>query len=325
MRLNSFYIVVVVLGALLLYVTSKFYDGSGKFWVGMAEAKDFSITSEKQAMVKRVLVVGGQQVHIGDTLLVLESQALLQDEEKLHNRIALLQSEKMEKANLLKSNLDLLNANNTLEINGLTASIAQAEAELELNQKLSGTQNTAGTSPLEAKIKALKTEMELRHKEKDIKVHDLQVKHQTDQALIENQIKLLQYDGNILAREKLALVKIAAYDGVIEAVLVKAGEEVDAYDNLLSVYPKNPTSAIAYVQNEKNLPAIGTKVFVTGVDARWKTSEGKVIGYGAITSLPEILQKSTAVKAFGKQVFIEIPQNNTFSTGEKLLIRLWGN
>jgi HlyD family secretion protein len=48
-----------------------------------------------------------------------------------------------------------------------------------------------------------------------------------------------------------------------------------------------------------------------------------VIGYGAVTSLPDILQKSTAVKAFGKEVFIEMPLQNDFSTGEKILIRLW--
>jgi HlyD family secretion protein len=48
---------------------------------------------------------------------------------------------------------------------------------------------------------------------------------------------------------------------------------------------------------------------------------GKVIGYGAVTELPEILQKSTAVKAFGREIFIEIPAQNNFANGEKVLIR----
>ena len=121
------------------------------------------------------------------------------------------------------------------------------------------------------------------------------------------------------------MVKVAGSDGVVESVSVKQSEEVDAYTNLISILPKSPTSAVGYLHAEKHNPAIGTKVQLLGYDARWKTAEGKVIGYGAITELPEILQKSTAVKAFGKQLFIELPAQNDFSTGEKLLIRLWEN
>jgi HlyD family secretion protein len=117
-------------------------------------------------------------------------------------------------------------------------------------------------------------------------------------------------------------VKIAATDGVVESVNVKEGEQVDAYVSLVSVLPRNPTSVIGYLPAEKAFPPIGTRVQVMSYDARWKTAEGKVIGYGAVTALPEILQKATAIKAFGKEVFIELPVRNDFSTGEKILIRL---
>ena len=80
---------------------------------------------------------------------------------------------------------------------------------------------------------------------------------------------------------------------------------------------------IGYLPAEKAFPPIGTRVQVYSYDARRKTAEGKVIGYGAVTALPEILQKATAIKAFGKEVFIELPLGNDFSTGEKMLIRLW--
>jgi HlyD family secretion protein len=46
-----------------------------------------------------------------------------------------------------------------------------------------------------------------------------------------------------------------------------------------------------------------------------------VIGYGSVAELPEILQKSTAVKAFGREIFIEIGLENNFANGEKVLIR----
>jgi len=60
---------------------------------------------------------------------------------------------------------------------------------------------------------------------------------------------------------------------------------------------------------------------VASYDQQRNLVAGRVIGYGSVSELPEILQKSTAIKAFGQQVFIEIPGENAFFNGEKVLIR----
>lgn len=329
MKLNSFYIVVLALLSGLFFITSKLYNGSGKSWVGVTEAKDYTISSEKRATVDFIYVVQGQAIHAGDTLIQLSSVVLVQDIEKLENRIGLLQSEKREKQSLVKSDLALLNSAHSIEVNQLEKEINEAQSELQLNKsltadlKLNNSQPQA--SPLEEKIKSLNAEIALRNKSLQIKISDITQKNDTDQSLLQNQIQLLQNELSILKRENLGLVKVAASDGVIASIPVKQGEEVDSYTNLISILPKSPSSAVGYLQAEKNNPAIGTKVQLLGYDARWKRVEGKVIGYGAITALPEILQKSTAVKAFGKEIFIELPAQNDFSTGEKLLIRLWEN
>ena len=156
-----------------------------------------------------------------------------------------------------------------------------------------------------------------------IRVNDLILKSNTDQSLIQNQIDLLKDELNLLQKEKASLIKVSLADGVVESIPVKPGDEVDAYTRLVSVLPTHPTSAIAYLQAKAVSPAIGTQVQVQSYDAHSNTTEGKVIGYGAVTSLPDILQKATAVRAFGKEVFIELPAQNEFSTGEKLLIKLW--
>jgi multidrug resistance efflux pump len=329
MKINSFYVLIAVLLVGLFFITKKLYNGSGKSWVGVAEAKDYTISSERQATVRSIHVVQGQAIAKGDTLIVLTSKTITQDLEKLQNRIATLQREKFEKQSLVKSEIELLKATTSVEIVQLEKEINQAESELKLNksltQELKLNATSAQTSPLEEKIKSLKAEIVLRNKSLQIQINDLNVKNTNDQSLLQNQIQLQQDELQLMRKEKLGLIKIASSDGVVEAVPVKQGEEVDAYTNLLSILPKSPTSAIGYLQAEKANPPIGTKVRLAGYDARWKTAEGTVIGYGAITALPEILQKSTAVKAFGKEIFIELPAQNNFSTGEKLLIRLWEN
>jgi multidrug resistance efflux pump len=329
MKINSFYVLVLVLLAVLFFATKKLYNGSGKSWVGVAEAKDYTITSEKQSTVLSIHVVQGQAIDAGDTLIQLMSVALVQDIEKLASRIGLLQSEKIEKQNLVKSDIALLQSSHSIEINGLEKEISEAESELQLNRNLTAdlklNNNQPTVSPLEEKVKSLKEEIVLRKNSLQIKISDINQKNHASQSQLQNQIQLLQNELILLKREKTGLVKVAGSDGVVESISVKQGEEVDAYTNLISILPKSPTSAVGYLHAEKNNPAIGTKVQLLGYDARWKTAEGKVIGYGAITELPEILQKSTAVKAFGKQLFIELPAQNDFSTGEKLLIRLWEN
>ncbi len=318
--------ILVLVGA-LYFITRKLYNGSGKSWVGVAEAKDYTISSEKQATVFSIHVVQGQTIAAGDTLIKLSSLSLVQDIEKLENRIATLQSEKIEKQSLVKSEIELLKSGSAIDVNQLQKEINQAESELTLNKNLTAelklNTNQSQISPLEEKVNALKAEITLRSQSLQIKIQDLTVKNTTDQSLLLNQIRLFQNELSLMRKEKLGLVKVASADGVVESIPVKQGEEVDSYTNLLSILPKSPTSVIGYLQAEKDNPAIGTKVQLQGYEARWKTVEGKVIGYGAITALPEILQKSTAVKAFGKEIFIEMPAQNNFSTGEKLLIRLW--
>lgn len=329
MKVNSFYILVFVLVGALLFVTKKYYNGSGKNWVGMAHAKDYKLSSEKQASVISIRVVQGQAIQAGDTLITLTSEALSQDMEKMQARIRTLQSEKVEKQSLVNSDIDLLTSSNAIDVKQIENEISQAEAELKINKSLTSDLNLNASkqqvSPLEQKIQSYREEIALRNKELQIKINDLKAKNNTDQSVLQNQIQLLQNELALLEKDKRGLVKVAASDGVVESINVKEGEQVDAYMSLVSILPKNPTSVIGYLQAEKTFPPIGTKVQVLGYDARWKTAEGRVIGYGAITALPEILQKATAVKAFGKEVFIELPAQNDFSTGEKLLVRLWEN
>jgi HlyD family secretion protein len=78
---------------------------------------------------------------------------------------------------------------------------------------------------------------------------------------------------------------------------------------------------VGYQVGKKESLPVGTKVSVQSYEHSRLSTEGKVIGYGAVVVLPEILQKYPAVKAFGREVFIEISANNGFATGEKVLIR----
>jgi multidrug resistance efflux pump len=147
------------------------------------------------------------------------------------------------------------------------------------------------------------------------------IKSETEQLILINQIKLLERELDLLVLERKALTKFATTDGVVENIFVKEAEQVDAYTPLLSVSPNHPTTVVGYLVGKKDHLSVGLDVSIRSYDDPGLHIPGKVIGYGSMVPLPDILQKSTAVKAFGREVFIEMKADNPFASGEKVLIR----
>lgn len=327
MSRNWFYWLIALLFIAMLFISSRYFKGSGTSSVGITYAKEYKINAEKSALVKSIPVVSGQEVKTGDLLVDLTSQTLEIDIDRLTNRIVALKSEVAEKAKLAASEIAYIKAAQGVDIEELNADINQAESEYQLNRQLtkefvSAKDTTFNTiNPLDVKISSLKKQKSRREEAVGIKVKDILQEKETEQQLLENQINLLNRELELLHDERKKLSKYATADGVIGNVYVKQGEQVDAFNSLLSVNPKHPTTVIGYQVGKKESLPVGTDVSVKSYEHSRMVITGKVIGYGSVVVLPEILQKSTAVKAFGREVFIEIPVNNGFATGEKVLIR----
>jgi hypothetical protein len=124
-----------------------------------------------------------------------------------------------------------------------------------------------------------------------------------------------------LYTERKNLNKYASGDGVVGNIMVKEGEQIEAFFPMLSLNPKYPSIVVGYQVGRKSELPVGSEVEIKSFDQSNVRSTGKVIGYGSVIELPEILQKSTAEKSFGRQMFVEIGPENGFATGEKVLIR----
>ena len=325
MRVNWFYVLISILLAAMLWMSQRFFSGSANSSVGITYSKEYKINVEKPSQVKRVAVVPGQLVKAGDLLVELISPALEVDIDKLNNRITTLKSEQVEKAKLARSEVAYVKAELGVKIEEITTEVTEKENELSLNRNLtkefaSGKKDEA-PNPMEQTINSLKRQRSQQEEAMNIRVKDIFLKSETEQLVLTNQIKLLEREMDLLFFERKNLTKFAVSQGVVENIYVKETEQVDAYTALLSVSPTHPTSVVAYLIGKKNQLVVGAEVEVRSYDDHQMKIQGKVIGYGSIVPLPEILQKSTAVKAFGQEVFIEITQDNFFASGERVLIR----
>jgi multidrug resistance efflux pump len=325
MKFNWFYIFIVALFFMMLFVTLRYFRGSRHSTVGITHSREHKINAEKPAQVKSVKVTPGQQVKQGDLLIELTSNDLDIEIAKMTNRILALQSEKNEKSKLALAEISYTRANEGVAIEKINSDILEAEGEMQLNKKLTknfgiSTDSTQRT-PIALKVDALKKQRTKHEEAIAIRVQDILQKSNSEQQLVSNQIGLLERELALLNQEQRVLNKYAAADGVVENVYVRMGEHVDAFTPLLSLNLVHPVTVVGYQVGKKDPITIGAAVNIRSYEHSGTVVNGKVIGYGAVVELPEILQKSTAVKAFGREVFIEIPAANDFATGEKVLIR----
>ncbi|MEQ1587795.1 MAG: biotin/lipoyl-binding protein [Cyclobacteriaceae bacterium] len=324
--INWFYVLTVVMLVVMLYISARYFKGSGNASIGLAQTREYKINSEKSALVKSIHVVPGQQVKEGDLLIELTSQELEIEISKFTSRIAVLKSERAEKAKLTEAEISYIKAQNNIVLEELDAEILQTSSELKMNEALTKdfvtTDKGSAESPLAIKINSLKQQKQMHLRAQDIKIKDVLQESSTEQTLLENQILLQESELRLMQEEKTKLNKYASASGVVKNVYVKAGEQVDAFTPLLEVNPLRPTTIVVYLIGKKSdVYPIGAPVTVSSYDQRSNAVTGKVIGYGSVIELPEILQKSTAVKAFGQEVFIEVPPDNKLANGEKVLIR----
>lgn len=325
---NWFYILIALLFMSMLYISARFFKGSGNSSIGITLAKEHRINTEKPSLIKAVHASPGKQVKAGDMLVELTSTELEMDIDKLTTRITLLKSENQEKSKLMNAEIAYVKAQHGITLEEIDTDIEQIKSRQALNRKLTsefatgGDTTSAPQNPQQAKLKSLEQQKQKHLRAMEIKIEDIRQESSSDQNLLANQIRLLERELELLTGEQKKLNKYAAADGVVENVYVKAGEQVAAFTPLLSVNPVRPSTVVGYLVGKKiSVPAIGSTVEISAYDKRSVSVKGKVIGFGSVTELPEILQKATAVKAFGREVFIEIGPENDFANGEKVLIR----
>lgn len=325
-KFNWFYIFVPLLLLAMIFISVKFFQGTGHSSVGITQGNEYKIRSERAAVIKNVHVIPGQQVKSGEVLLTLISPALEIEIDKHANRISVLRSELGEKEKLTQAEIAFIKAEQQIEIEKVNSELLEAESELKLNRKLTkdltaSKDTAANDDPLRMKISSLKQQRKKLEEASSIRTRGVEQQKNTERSLLANEISLLGRELDLMKQEQNELSKKASADGVVGNIFVKAGEEVEAFTSLLSVNAVHPTTVVGYLVGEKQLLPVGTAVKVRSYEHTSMETDGKVIGYGAVVELPVILQKSTAVKAFGREMFVELNAENTFASGEKVLIR----
>ncbi|MEO9887249.1 MAG: biotin/lipoyl-binding protein [Balneola sp.] len=327
-KINSFYVFIFLMFATLMTVNSFYFKGSSSF-LGVTYSKPYKINAEKSGIIKGLFVVPGQEVQKGDQLIEVESPQLNLEIQKLRKEIELFMSEKREKKQLLNSKIQLYESEKSILRGEIENDIRIIQNEIDLNNKLteqilnnSADSSTDSLTSLKLEIKSIREKGNLRLKALDIKIQDIIQEDEFDQSQIQSKIELAGEELEWKLREEKRLNKYATFSGVIENVYVKEGEEVEAFTSLVSINPKHPSSVVGYLVGKKERDKqLGEVVTVKSLEQPQLEIQGKIIGFGAVVELPDILEKDNSLTTFGLEIFIEIPEENPLVVGEKIIVK----
>lgn len=127
----------------------------------------------------------------------------------------------------------------------------------------------------------------------------------------------------ILEKEKSELFIFSKFDGKIESILKKEGENAQPHLPIMTLLESTPTTIRGYLhESVVGEVSIGTEVLVSHpASGKERSVIGKVISFGSsIVPFPERLLKDPTRPVWGREVMIEIPETNNLILGEKVFI-----
>jgi len=323
------------IGAVVTVVTlSILYNGNSNSTVfyGIAESREMAVNFERPVEIKKIHVVQGQKIHVGDTIVELDRpELILKINEIAHNL-----NELKAKGNLdigeNKSLIKQLQAEQAAIENEIKTKISLLEAQYKLNKELTSSlksiesgqkdQNRESSNPIKEQIAALNQELRLALSPNQIKINMLKSSIADSANPIEIQIASLEKELNLLKEEKEHLLIFSSLNGVIGSVNYKEGEKVSPFMNIVTLHAKSPSFVKGYIhENIYSNVDIGQKVKVISISKKNSEIKGNIVGIGSrIIEFPERLRKRPDIVVWGREVIIKIVPENQFLLGEKVII-----
>lgn len=308
------------------------YNVESSTFYGIADTKEIVVNFESSVEIKSISVTEGQCIEKGDLLVELNSPDLMLKINLISHQLEQLKAQKGVDKTEIASRLKQLKAEKTAKENELGNKIAQLENQYNINKSLLSElksisndkeiEDDNNNSPLLLEIKNLKKELTLSLDPLTIQIDLLNETLANSENPVEIQVERLVKELTLLNAENSKLNIYAQISGIIGSVNFKSGATVSPFAPILTLHTKTPSFIKGYIyENVHSSIAINEFVEVYSITAAQTAIEGRVIGIGArIVEYPVRLRKHPDFQVWGREVVIQIPENNRFILGEKVMI-----
>ena len=328
-KFNLFYVAILLTGSLLFVALRPGFHKELSFY-GFAESRATEINYNYPVVVEKILVKPGQAVKAGEVLLELSrrtSKEILADQTY---RIAELKAEETLWRQKLQNEIDELQIDQEIRSAEIDREIKGAEQELAYKKSL--IEDLRSIDPVATSYKPLEETLERYQQQKvelntlyDLKIQGLKKELTLGQSPYHEQIKRYVAEKEFDDAQKIQpIVVTAPTDGIVGNISCKEAEHIASYSTLMTFYEPHSGIIEGYVHEDLTLEVeIGQQFTVASLKDEQITYPGTVIGLGSrIVEIPARLRKIEAVKAYGREVLIEISKENAFLQKEKVSVKL---
>lgn len=328
-RINILYLVIPLIAYALFAIYRYLNRGNASFY-GVAENQETQLNLEHGVTVNRVYAAAGQFVPKGALLLEVTRTALDFKMSDLSHSIAEIEVRDQLRIADIRGELERLRAQRAEKVSAIQARIRLLESEQVLNQSLLRelkslpvSDTVAIPGPQAAKLQALRDELRLAVEPVDVEIGRLEQSLKMAGLPAQTQISKLRKEVDLYRREQERLRVYAPADGLVGAVHCREGENIPAFNALISFYEQNPNTVIAYVHESMILQVkIGDSLNVVSSLHQQERCRGRVSGLGhRVVEIPERLRKIPEIKSYGREILIQIPASNNFLQKEKVVLQ----
>jgi multidrug resistance efflux pump len=326
-RFNLFYISIILAGIFLIIAFRPEIHKRLSFY-GFAESRATEINYNYPVVVDQILVKPGQAVKAGEVLMHLSRRKSKETLADQSFRIAQLEAEETLWKQRQANEIEELKLEQQTRLAALNRKIERTQKELmykkSLVENLQSIEPTATSyQPLEDALASFEQEKEELKHVYTSRIQGLEKERRLGQNPYSEQIKRYIAEQEFDESQKvMPIVVTAPTDGLVGNISCKEEEHIPSYSTLLTFYEPHSGLIEGYVHEDLTLEvAIGQQYTVSSLKDETINYQGTVIGLGSrIVEIPARLRKVETVKAYGREVLIEIPKANTFLQKEKVSI-----
>ncbi|MCF8245605.1 MAG: hypothetical protein K9J37_04000 [Saprospiraceae bacterium] len=331
-RFNFLYIVFFLGIIFFIPLTKKLVSNPEEFY-GIAENQIRSVNLQYPVEIKEINVALGEKLDSGQLLARLYRTDLPIKINDINYEIRELQVKRYMDIEQLQAKATQLDAKRAALTITYDQKIAQLETEHAAQVKVLasiktldiGSDKNNDTPDIHLqRIESLKKEKALEIKQLDVSLSQVKSETELTQAPIDLRIKKLESELELIKKQEAELDIFAPQSGIVGQLDFMPGEKIEAYTVILKIYGTHPDVVTTYI-GDGRLAAIklGDTLMVGSINQPEYQVPGVVLGLGTrIKELPERLRRIPDLKAWGREVQLQIPLDNAFLQGEKVKVTM---
>ncbi|HSF88054.1 MAG TPA: hypothetical protein VLA46_01490 [Saprospiraceae bacterium] len=328
MKFNVLYILFPATILACLWIARDFQGRQGNTFFGIAETEPRILNFDHDLSVRDVFIKAGDKVNAGDTLAIFHRAQLDENEYVRQREMLANETERAAERAVLEKEREVVQARLNVELRELAIDIKLLRTEDSIMMAYRG--NLYGsTTPQEnrvtkERIEGLQKQMEDLKRQAEEELLVLTAKINGTEEIAAVKANKLKGELSMIGNERERLVLISPINGYIEDVYFSVNAMIPAHKDLVKINPHAPNKIIGFIHETNEVPlSIGSHVQMASFNRPGIVASGLIVGVNPkMTELPLRLRKFIDLRSWGREVYITLPDTNSFYISEKVNITL---